>query len=432
MNDSITPQDQQGPSLQQLLDRNPTKKWASRWLWLVGAGLVLAVLVLVFLRAGTDQAIPQYTTAPVELGTLVVKVSATGNLQPTNQVEVGSELSGIIEKVLVDDNDAVSKGQVLARLDLAKLEDNVAKSQANLAAAEAQLLQTQATTAEAKAALARYRHVAKLSGGKVPSQNEMATAEAVFKRAEANEASARASVTQAKASLQSDKTDLAKGDIRSPINGVVLSRDVEPGQTVAASLQAVTLFTLAEDLAKMDLQVDVDEADVGQVKAGQTATFTVDAWPGRQYEALITRVGYGSQEVDGLISYLTILAVSNADLSLRPGMTGTAEITTLTRKDALLVPNAALRFSPPTTAAATKKGSTKSVISALLPRPPQQAPKTQSKANSGTPRLWVLEASQPTAIEVTTGATNGRMTEITGGELKADMQVITEAQVKTP
>ncbi len=430
MNDIITPQDNQGPSLKDLLDSKPTRRFSSRRLWLIAAVLVLAASILLFFRSGTDKTMPQYKTAPAETGTLVVKVSATGNLQPTNQVEVGSELSGIIDKVFVDDNDEVKKGQVLARLDLSKLEDNVAKSQANLAAVEAQLLQTQATTAEAEAALARYRYVAKLSDGKVPSQNEMATAEAVFKRAEANEASARASVTQATATLQSDKTDLSKGDIRSPINGVVLLRDVEPGQTVAASLQAVTLFTLAEDLAKMELQVDVDEADVGQVKDGQNASFTVDAWPGRQYNAVLTRVGFGSQEVDGVISYLTILEVGNDDLSLRPGMTGTAEIITLTREKALLVPNAALRFSPPVTTEPTKEGSAKNVLSALMPRPPRQTPKAQGKANSSAPRVWVLQDGQPTAIDVKTGATNGRMTEIVGGELKAGIQVITEAQVR--
>ena len=190
----------------------------------------------------------------------------------------------------------VKKGQVLARLDLSKLQDAVAKSRAILAAAEAQVLQAQATVAEARATLARYRQVSQLSGGKVPSKTEMDTAEANLKRAEANEASARASVTQARATLQSDETNLGKASIRSPIDGVVLSRQVDPGQTVAASFQAPVLFKLAEDLTKMELQVDVDEADVGQVKAGQKATFSVDAWPGREYTAVITRVGYGSQE----------------------------------------------------------------------------------------------------------------------------------------
>ena len=431
MNPTNSPQNQPGTDLKKLVGTQPSGLLKRRWWWLVGA-LAVAVAGFVFVLSGEETATPRYKTAAVEFGTLVVTVSATGNLQPTNQVEVGSELSGIVDQVFVDDNDQVKKGQELARLDTSKLLDAVAKSRANLVAAEAQVLQTQATAAEARAALARYQQVAELSGGKVPSKNEMDIAEATLKRAEANEASAHASVTQARANLQSDETDLAKASIRSPINGVVLTRQVEPGQTVAASFQAPVLFTLAEDLAKMELQVDVDEADVGQVKEGQQATFTVDAWPGRKYEAVITRVGFGSQEKEGVISYLTTLAVANDDLSLRPGMTGTAEITTLTRDNTLLVPNAALRFTPLAPESNQKK-SAGSMVSFLFPRMPRQAPKVQTTVNNGTPRVWVLQDGQPKAIEVQTGATNGRLTEIVGGPLKAGMEVITElSAVSTP
>ena len=379
------------------------------------------------LRPDDDAKAPRYATQAAAVGTLVVKVSATGNLQPTNTVDVGSELSGIVDQVYVDDNDAVKKGQILARLDLSKLRDAVARSRASLAAAEAQVLQAQATVAEARAALARYQQVHALSDGKVPSRTEMDVAEANLKRAEANAASARANVVQARAALQSDETNLSKASIRSPIDGVVLSREVDPGQTVAASFQAPVLFKLAEDLTKMELQVDVDEADVAQVKAGQKATFGVDAWPGREYHAVITRVGYGAKQSEGVISYLTVLEVANDDLSLRPGMTGTAEITTLTRENALLVPNAALRFEPPAAGGAQPKQAGISVMGALMPRMPRQVPRSQQKAGSGTPRVWVLQEGQPVAVDVTTGATNGRMTEITGGDLKAGMQVITEA-----
>lgn len=431
MNDSDTSQVKQGTALKHLLDTQPGGLWARRWLWRAAALIVIAVAIWLFLRAGEDTAAPRYATEAATPGTLVVKVSATGNLQPTNTVDVGSELSGIVEQVYVDDNDEVKKGQVLARLDPSKLQDAVAKSRASLAAAEAQVLQAQATVAEARATLARYQQVSQLSGGKVPSRTEMDTAEANLKRAEASVASARASVTQARATLQSDETNLGKASIRSPIHGVVLSREVDPGQTVAASFQAPVLFKLAEDLTKMELQVDVDEADVGQVKAGQRATFGVDAWPGREYTAVITRVGYGAQEAEGVVSYLTVLEVANDDLSLRPGMTGTAEITTLTRENALLVPNAALRFTPTTSEDAEKK-SGGSVLGALMPRPPRQAKKVQDTAGGGTQRVWVLRDGQPVAMDVKTGATNGRVTEITGGELKAGMLVITETLSARP
>lgn len=431
MNDTTTTEAPRGSSLQQLLDTGTAGRLSRRWYWLGGALLLIASVLLFFFRSGDPAAVPRYQTEAAEVGTLVVKASATGNLQPTNQVEVGSELSGIVDRVFVDDNDRVAKGQVLARLDLAKLQDSVAKSRASLVAAEAQVLQAEATATEARAAMARYRQVAQLSGGKVPSRNEMDIAEATLKRAEANEAGARASVTQARANLKSDETNLAKASIRSPIDGIVLTRNVEPGQTVAAAFQAPVLFTLAEDLAKMELQVDVDEADVGQVKRGQKAVFSVDAWPGRQYEAVITRVGYGSQKKDGVVSYLTVLEVGNNDLSLRPGMTGTAEITTLTRDRVLLVPNAALRFTPPATDATQKKPGV-NVLRALMPRPPSQAKKPMAPSPNGTPRVWVLRDGQPFAIEVRTGATNGRFTEITGGGLTAGMQVITETLGGTP
>lgn len=426
MKRSETTHENQGEALKDLLATGSPGFLTRRRTLLAAALVVIAAAAWWFMRSGGDTAALSYKTEEVTTGTLVVKVSATGNLQPTNQVDVGSELSGIVEQVFVDDNDEVTKGQLLARLDLAKLNDAVARSQASLAAAEAQVLQAQATVAEARSTLERFRQVSQLSGGKVPSRTEMDTAEANFKRAVANEASARASVVQARAELQSNETDVGKASIRSPINGVVLLRDIEPGQTVAASFQAPVLFTLAEDLSKMELQVDVDEADVGQVKVGQQATFSVDAWPGREYSAVITRVGFGAQAEEDVVSYLTVLEVRNDDLSLRPGMTGTAEITTLTREGALLVPNAALRFTPPSPEAAQKPAG-RSVTSAFMPRPPRQTRKARTEASGGAPHVWVLRDGAPVAIEVQTGATNGRVTEIVGGALEAGMQVITEA-----
>ncbi|HDQ39942.1 MAG TPA: efflux RND transporter periplasmic adaptor subunit [Desulfonatronum sp.] len=414
----------QEKSLHQLLDSQSKGRRQRRWLWLGLALTIIAGAGLLFLRTGEEPAEARYATAPAEIGTLVVTVSATGNLRPTNTVEVGSELSGIVDQVLVEVNDQVNAGQVLARLDPAKLQDAVARARANLAVAEAQVLQAGATVDEARITLERYQQVAELSGGKVPSKTEMDGAEADLKRAVAALASARAGVTQAQANLQSDETDLDKAGIRSPIHGVVLTREVEPGQTVAASFQAPVLFTLAEDLAKMELQVDVDEADVGQVQAEQNATFTVDAWPGRKYAAIITRVSYGSQEKDNVVSYLTVLAVDNQDCSLRPGMTGTAEISTVRRENVLLVPNAALRFTPASPDTGPKR-STKNVVSALMPRPPRQGRQVQAAAN-GAPRVWVQRDGELTALAVQTGVSNGRMTEIISGELQAGMQVITE------
>jgi HlyD family secretion protein len=396
----------------------------SRWL---AAALVLAALAVAafFLwRSGGEPSAPRYATEEARRGNLVVTVSATGKLQPTNQVDVGSELSGTLQEVFVDDNDRVTKGQVLARLDVSRLQDQIEKSRAALTAAQAQLRQMQATEAEARANLGRLKQVAELSGGKVPSKAEMETAEATMARAVANVANARASIAQAAATLKSDETNLTKASIRSPINGVVLARKVDPGQTVAASLQAPVLFTIAEDLSKMTLEVDVDEADVGRVREGQSATFTVDAYPDRRYPSTVTRVGYGSQTKENVVSYLTVLSVDNADLSLRPGMTGTAEIVATRRDNVLLVPNAALRFSP--AAQSTPQKSSGSFLSRMMPRPPRPTAQRPPPTRGESQRVWALREGEPVAVAVNVGPTDGRMTEVTGGEVREGMQVITE------
>ncbi|MCC6535571.1 MAG: efflux RND transporter periplasmic adaptor subunit [Burkholderiales bacterium] len=418
------------PSLQDLLGLG-----RSRSRWRAWAPWLLALLLATLAGLGIawwygnerEAAAPRFVTARVERGSLVATVAATGNLQPTNKVDVGSELSGTIEAVLVDDNDRVKKGQVLARLDRSKLRDQAAKSRAAATATEAKVLQTQASVEQARSNLGRLREVARLSGGKVPAPAELDTAEANLARAQADEAAARAAVAEARAVLSADETNLTKALIRSPIDGVVLMRRVEPGQTVAASFQAPVLFTLAENLSQMELQVDVDEADVGQVKAGQSATFSVDAYPGRAYPARIDRVGFGSQVKEGVVSYLTVLSVDNADLTLRPGMTATAEIVTAARENVLLVPNAALRFTPPARAAANDKKSS-GIVGSLLPGPPRQpARKAMPAATPGAERVWVLRAGEPVAVPVKTGVTNGRVTEVVSGELEAGTEVIVEA-----
>lgn len=398
-----------------------------RW----SAGIVVIALAAgAYLRFQGDATNdgPRYVTETVERGNLVVTVSATGNLQPTNKVDVGSELSGTIEAVLVDDNDRVKKGQVLARLDTSKLRDQVAKSRAMLASAEAKVLQAKASLNQARSNLERLREVARLSDGKVPSKAELDTAEATLARALADETVAKASVAEVRAVVSSDETNLTKGAIRSPIDGVVLTRKVEPGQTVAASFQAPVLFTIAETLSQMELQVDVDEADVGQVNQGQRATFTVDAYANRKYPARIERVGYGSQVKEGVVSYLTVLTVDNTDLTLRPGMTATAEIVTAQRENVLLVPNAALRYTPIAPSGQNDAKKSKSLVGSLVPQPPPVARKaTPAKSDkNGEQRLWVLKDGTQVAMKVMTGVTDGRHTEVLAGELEPGMQVITE------
>ena len=282
---------------------------------------------------------------------------------------MGSELSGIIKKVTVDFNTRVKTGQPLAYLDDTRYQAAVLGSRAALASAKAKLAQAQATVTQKQQNLNRLRRANTISGGKALSPYDLESAEADYERAKADEAAALAAIQQAEANLTVDETNLAKTIIYSPVNGIVLSRNIDPGQTVAASLQAPVLFTLAGDLTQMELQVDVDEADVGLVREGQEATFTVDAYTDRTFKARITQVRFGSETTNNVVTYKTLLQVQNPDLVLRPGMTATAEIVVEKIENAVLVPNAALRFIPPM---AENTFNRRGLVGMLLPRPPRR------------------------------------------------------------
>nr|MBP8247774.1 efflux RND transporter periplasmic adaptor subunit [Phenylobacterium sp.] len=316
-----------------------------RWLIAGGVGLGFVALVAAALLWRSMAAPPpaQFVTTPARRGDLVVSVLATGSLTPVNQVDVGSEVSGTVDSVLADDNDAVTKGQVLATLDTSRLRDQIALGEAALEQAQANLRQSQATVTETGLRAGRLRKLYQISKGGYPAKADIDAADAALARARAAAAASSAGVAQARANLNTGRTNLSKATIRSPISGVVLARKIEPGQTVAATLQAPVLFTLAEDMTRMELLVDIDEADVGKVADGQAAVFTVDAYPGRSYPARVTRVGLGSKTTEGVVTYTGVLAVTNSDLSLRTGMTAAAEMTSSRRNGVLLVPDAALR-----------------------------------------------------------------------------------------
>jgi HlyD family secretion protein len=419
-----------------LLAEPATAPWYRRpLLWV---GLLLLILLGVGLWYWKVQdaagAAPTYTTQAVGRGNLTLTVVANGTLQPTRAINIGSELSGTVLKVNVDVNDQVKKGQVMVVLDPAKLNDQILRSTATLAAANAKVEQTGATVKEAKATLARLEEVARLSGGKVPAQTELDTGRAALDRAIADDTSARAGVADAKAALSTDQINLSKSSISAPADGVVLTRTVDPGNAVAASLQAVTLFTLAEDLTKLRLWVYVDEADVGSVKVGQNATFTVSAYPSRKFPARITRVGFGSTITDNVVTYLTYLDVDNADMSLRPGMTATATITATQRTDVLLVPNTALRFSP-SVAGGDKLPAKGSIVSSLIPSRPGGNARKSAAAGASTAaarQVWVVpKGGDGVAVPVAVipGISDGHMTEIVGGDLQVGMQVVTDQKV---
>ena len=421
----------QDADLATLLAEPAARAWYRRPLLWVGLALLLAAAggLWWWFSSRAANAAPSYTTQAVARGNLTLRVTANGTLQPMRSINIGSELSGTVLKVNVDVNDRIKKGQVLVVLDTAKLRDQILRSQAAVASAKGKVAQASATQQEARAALARLEEVARLSGGQVPSKAELDSGRATLARATADLSSAQAGVADAQAALSTDQINLSKASIVAPADGVVLTRTVDPGNAVAASLQAVTLFTVADDLARLRLWVYVDEADVSAVKVGQDASFTVSAYPGRPFPARITRVGFGSTITDNVVTYLTYLDVDNADLSLRPGMTATATITATQRNDVLLVPNAALRFEP--SAAAAPASASKGIASSLMPRMPGRTRKSAAAGAStaAARQVWVLQDGAAVAMAVTPGISDGRLTEITGGDLRAGMLVITDQKV---
>ncbi|MCW1381519.1 efflux RND transporter periplasmic adaptor subunit [Novosphingobium sp. KCTC 2891] len=425
-------------SLDEFLGVKPVPWWRRYLKWLA-IGLVVIGLILLLARCFGGSSEAKYATQPVRRDTLQVTVSATGRLAPTNQVQVGSELSGLVLKVLVDVNDRVRAGQAIALIDPSRFADTVRQSEAQLAANRAGLAQADATLAQDRAQLGRLEEVYRLSGGKVPSATELSAGRAEYGRAKAALAAAQANVVSAQAALSSNQTNLTKTVIRSPVNGVVLARQVEPGQTVAASFNTPTLFVIAQDLAEMKLPVAIDEADVGEVTTGQRASFTVDAFPGERFPATITRVELGSNQTvtsssttsaaasaAQVVSYIANLAVKNQSLRLRPGMTATAEIITTARSNVLLVPNAALRFTPATSGQAASGGG---LAGALTPRRPRSSSDGQAqgavKGRGASQTIYVLEGGQPKAVSIRTGVSDGTMTEVIGGTLQPGMLVIT-------
>lgn len=396
-----------------------------RWFWWLLSGLVLSIILYAIQRSHQPETV-RYQTEKVRRGDLIVTVSATGTLSPVNEVEVGIEVSGTIEKVYADYNDRVKVGQALAKLDTRRLEAQAQQNKAALEAARAKVLQAEATLQETQLKMNRYNETRKISDGKVPSALEMDTARANLARAKADLANAKASVLQAENTYKDNQIQLKKAIVYSPINGVVLERSIEAGQTVASSFESPVLFKLAEDLTQMELQVDVDEADVGQVREGQEATFTVDAYPDHNFPATITQVRYGSETIDGVVTYKTVLAVDNSDLLLRPGMTATATITVNKKTNVLLISNAALRFVLPQTGPVETKAKG-GLLDALLPKPPAayNKPRVVAATGSKQQQVWQMTQDGLKAVTIAKGATDGVSTEIESGAIEVGTELVT-------
>jgi HlyD family secretion protein len=346
---------------------------------------------------------PAYRTDPVTRGDIQQAVTATGNVNAVTTVQVGTQVSGTIKTLYVDFNSRVKKGQLIAQIDPATFESQVQQAQANLLSAQANLEKAQTALANDKKTFDRNKE---LLSKNLIAQSDLDTAETNYQSDKAQVASAKALIEQAKASLDYARQNLAYTRIVSPVDGVVISRNVDVGQTVAASFQTPTLFTIAQDLTKMQIDTNVAESDIGGVKVGQEVDFTVDAYPDITFKGKVWQIRQAPITVQNVVTYDVVIQVNNRDLKLMPGMTANVSIILQTRKDALRITNAALRFR--------MSDKPAGVGSAAV-------------GDKKGPSVWVLEDNKPKRVPITPGISDGNYTEVASGDLKEGQQTIVEA-----
>jgi len=366
--------------------------------------LALAGGAIYYFRGGN--AAETYRTAKATRGEIVATVTSSGNITPVVTVNVGAPVSGTIKELFVDFNSQVKKGQVIAQIDPATFRAQVEQSKGNYLAAQANLEKAKVTLADTTRTLNRYKSL--VHDGSV-SQSDYDTAATAAASAKAALGAAQGSVAQAKGSFDQARTNLDYATIRSPVDGIVISRAVDVGQTVAASFTTPTLFTIAQDLTKMQIYATVDESDIGKVKEGGNATFTVDAYPESNFAGVVTQVRNAATTVSNVVTYTVVVGVDNSDLRLKPGMT--ANVTFITAKKAyvLKIPTAALRFRPKSADDAAKA-------------------QADGKAKgAGGKKIYILKDGKPSPVAVQLGIGNDKETEVTGGELPADAEVVIEA-----
>jgi HlyD family secretion protein len=419
-----------------------------RLVWLIATVLVILFFLYRCTKGGEDT--PEYQTAVAEVGNVVARVSTSGSLQAVVTVDVGSQVSGRIQELFADFNSPVTKGQRIAKIDPALFQAAAVQAEANVAAAAANVTRL---TVAAEDAERQARRASEVYEQRLISETERDTAVANARGARASVEQAKSQLAQARASLEQARTNLRYTDILSPTDGVVISRAVNVGQTVAASLSAPVIFTIAQDLKKMEVHTNVAESDIGRLKPGMRVSFTVDAYPGEPFRGAIRDIRNAPQVVSNVVTYDAVIDVSNPDLKLKPGMTATVSVVTDRRADVLTIPNAALRFrpegvGPPGAASASGQG----------PGAAGGAERGQRRGNDGGAggqrerRQWnrdgedeeggppavvkrtvyVLVNGEPQPREITTGLSDGRITEVTGGELKQGEAVIVSAGGQNP
>lgn len=406
------------------------KSSRKKFIVIIALVAVVAIVAVLILSTFSKNETRYITEKPV-IGDISQDVSATGTLEPTDTVEVGSQISGTIYEVLVDVNDEVKKGQILAKIDPEKLEQSVDNFEAQLQSARAELTSAEVTLENKKWTYENYKNLFDSTGGKSPSQLQLKTAELEYKSALANIDIKKASIRQLETSLKSAKIDVKNSIITSPTNGIILARSIDPGQTVAASFSTPTLFTIAQDLTKMKLISSVLEADVGRVKVDNEVEFSVDAYPNEKFIAKVAKVNFADSSAtsssssssssttsSNIISYEVTTYVDNSKLLLRPGMSATATIKTAAVKNALIVPYQALLFTPSKTETKKSNGSAMPMMG-----PPKRDRRSYSGVgNKGS--VWILENGEPKQVEIDIGITNGKSAQVLSNNLSADSQVI--------
>jgi HlyD family secretion protein len=413
----------------------PAAPRSRRWIVAGAVAVVLAVAAAIGVRAARKPEEPKYETAAVDRGRIVAQVTATGTLSALVTVQVGSQVSGRIASLHADFNSTVKKGQLIAKIDPQLFQAALDQARANLLVAKGDLASAKVKAADAARQADRTRA---LADRRLVAQQDLDTAVATADAARASVDASSGRVEQAQAALDSARVNLAYTNIVSPIDGTVISRNVDVGQTVAASLQAPTLFVLAEDLKKMQVDTSVAEADIGKLKDGMDATFTVDAYPGKRFRGRVREIRNSPQTVQNVVTYDAVVDVANPDLELRPGMTANVTFVWAERQEVVRVPNAGLRFRPPADLVAARKaagggaGGAGAQGGAGAGSGPQRGPGQGGGARRPDPEpdrrtVWVMKADGPAPVRIRVGVSDGSTTEVLEGDLHEGDRVVTDA-----
>ena len=408
-------------NLKEELNNYKDKKNSYKYIGLLIIVFVIAILIYMFFPKSDSQKV-EYITSKVKTGDLMVVVSASGNIKPTNSVEIGIEVSGTIKEIFVDFNDEVKVGQVLAKIDTTKLEAQVESSRAALAIAKANQKESEVNLKNKKLLYDRTLKMFQTSNGKYPSKNELDDTKFAYEAAIASFEASKSKVLQSESNLKNDLQNLEKASVKSSIDGIVLNKEVEIGQTLAATMQAPKLFTLAKDLTNMDLVVSIDEADVADIKDNLDVTFTVDAYTNKEFKGKIKQVRLNPITTNGVVTYETVVSVDNSELLLKPGMTANAKIITKNIKNQVLIPNSALRFTPKNS---TEKTATKP---ASFGTPPnfraQGSVAKDNKAKDGLSTIYILESGKPKELKVKVVDSDSKQSSVLSKTLKIGDEVI--------